>query len=289
MFYLIAAILLNVVISVMFKLFPKYNINSFQAVVVNYCVCVITGCVASGRIPFNGLALHADWFPWALGMGVVYISIFNLLAYSTKVDGITTTIVANKLSLAIPVIFSLVVYKEHATVAKIAGVLLAFPAVYLTTRVEGDNHKPQNLLWPILIFIGGGFLDTATNYVQLHFLYAPPVQEDYTIFCFAIAAAIGLILMIALLLSGKIKLQWRNIIAGACVGIPNYFSIYYLIRMLHSNVLESSASIPVFNISILAASALTAILLFREHVNTLRVIGMAMSIIAILLIALGNR
>jgi len=289
MFYLVATILLNVIISVIFKLFPKYKINTLQAVVANYCVCVITGCISFGHIPFNNSAIHAEWLPWALGMGVAFICIFNLLAYSTRVDGITTTIIASKLSLVIPVIFSLVVYKEHATVAKIAGILLAFPAVYLTSHVEGDDNRPQNLLWPVLIFLGGGCLDTATNYIQLHFLSTPDAEEAYTIFCFATAASIGVVVVIVLLLLKKIVLEWRNIIAGICVGIPNYFSIYYFIRMLNSNVLESSASIPVLNISILGASALTAILLFKEHVNTFRIIGMAMSIIAILLIAFGDR
>lgn len=289
MFYLVATILLNVVISVFFKLFPKYKIDTLQAIVANYFVCVVTGCISVGHVPFSAAAMHTAWLPWALVMGVSFICIFNLLAYSTRVDGITTTIIASKLSLVIPVIFSLIVYKEHATFAKITGIILAFPAVYLTTRVEGDDHKPQNLLWPALIFIGGGFLDTLTNYVQLNYLNTPDVQATYTIFVFATAATAGALLIFVLLLLKKITLQWRNLIAGICVGVPNYFSIYFFIRALNSNFLESSASIPVLNIGILAASALTAILFFREHVNVLRIIGMATSIIAILLIAFGNK
>ncbi len=289
MFYLVATILLNVLISVLFKLFPKYDINTLQAIVANYCVCVITGCISIGHVPFGNAAFHADWFLWAVGMGFAFIGIFNLLAYSTRVDGITTTIIASKLSLVIPVIFSLLVYKEHATAGKIAGILLAFPAVYLTTRVEGDDNKPQNLLWPVLIFIGGGMLDTATNYIQFHFLATTDSQAAYTICCFATAASVGVILVTILTLMKKITLQWRNVIAGICVGVPNYFSIYFFIRALNSNFLESSASIPVLNIGILAASALTAILLFKEHVNTLRIIGMVLSVVAILLIAFGNR
>ncbi len=289
MFYLIATILLNVVISVVFKLFPKYNINALQAIVANYFVCVITGCVSTGHIPFTMAAMHVDWLPWAIIMGVSFICIFNLLAYSTRVDGITTTIIASKLSLVIPVIFSLLVYKEHATIAKIAGVLLAFPAVYLTTRVEGDNHKPQSLLWPALIFVGGGFLDTATNYVQLHFLSTTDSQAAYTIFVFATAATTGAIVIMVLLIMKRITLQWRNLVAGILIGVPNYFSIYYFIRALNSNFLESSASIPVLNIGILAASALTAIIIFKEHVNVLRIIGMVTSVVAILLIAFGNK
>ena len=289
MFYLIATILLNVVISVIFKLFPKYRIDTLQAIVANYFVCVITGCISIGHTPFTTTFFHADWLPWAIGMGLSFICIFNMLAYSTRVDGITTTIIASKLSLVIPVVFSFVVYHEHTTIAKIAGVLLAFPAVYLTTRAEGDDHKPQTLLWPVLIFVGGGILDTATNYIQLHFLSTIDSQAAYTIFVFATAASAGAILIVVLLILKKITLHWRNLVAGICLGVPNYFSIYYFVRALNSNFLESSASIPVLNIGILAVSAITAIMLFKEHVNTLRIIGIATSIIAILLIAFGNK
>ncbi len=289
MFYLIATILLNVVISVQFKLYPRYNINALQALVANYIVCVVTGSIFIGHQPFTTVHFHSAWLPWALLMGAGFISVFNLSAYTTKVDGITTAIIANKLSLVIPAIFSIVLYHELAGAAKIAGILLAFPAVYLTTRVESDGHKGQGLLLPALLFIGGGLLDTLMKYVQFRFLGSADVQAVYSIYCFATAGCIGIILVSVLLLLKKITFHWKNVIAGICLGIPNYFSIYLMIRMLNSNFLQSSAAIPVLNIGILVASALTAIIFFREKTNLLRFLGLAMSVIAILLIAFGDK
>lgn len=288
-FYLVATILLNVIISAIFKVFPKYKIDTLQAIVVNYCVCVTTGSVFIGHVPFTASAFHTIWFPWALLMGVGFVSIFNLLAYSTRVDGITTTIIANKLSLVIPVLFSIWLYKEEVGIGKMAGIVLAFPAVYLTTRVAGDDNKPQNLLWPALIFVGGGMLDTLMKYVQTNFLSSTEDQAVYAIFCFATAGSIGLLIVTVLVLTGKTQIRLRNIVAGVCIGIPNYFSIYYLIRMLNSDFLQSSAAIPVLNIGILVASTATAIFLFKEKTNLLRDIGMVLSIIAILLIAFGDK
>jgi drug/metabolite transporter (DMT)-like permease len=289
MFYLIATILLNVVISAIFKVFPKYKIDTLQAIVANYCVCVITGCIFIGHMPFTVASVHTSWFPWALLMGVGFVSIFNLLAYSTRVDGITTTIIANKLSLVIPALFSIILYHEIAGIGKIIGIILAFPAVYLTTRIKGDDNKPQNLLLPALIFIGGGFLDTLMKYVQTNFLPTDDEQAVYSIYCFATAGTVGIVVILVMLALGKTTIKWRNIVAGICIGIPNYFSIYYLIRMLNSNFLQSSAAIPVLNIGILVASTLTAILFFKEKTNRLRDIGMILSVIAILLIAFGDR
>ena len=183
MYYLVITIILNVIISALFKVFPKYNINTLQAIVVNYCVCVITGCIFIGNIPFTSTIFHASWLPWALLMGVGFICVFNLLAYSTRVEGITTTIIANKLSLVIPVLFSVLLYNEKMSVAKVAGIVLAFPAVYLTTRIKGEDNKPQSLVWPALIFIGGGLLDTLMKYVQTSFLTSPALQAQYAVIC----------------------------------------------------------------------------------------------------------
>ncbi|NDC41809.1 MAG: EamA/RhaT family transporter, partial [Chitinophagia bacterium] len=44
----------------------------------------------------------------------------------------------------------------------------------------------------------------------------------------------------------------------------------------------------IINIGILVASALVAILLFREQASRMRVLGLLLSVAAILLIAFGN-
>ncbi len=289
MIYLLLTILLNVVISVIIKLFSRYDINALQAIVANYVVCVLTGSIFIGSSPFTGSAFSSDWFPWSLVMGAGFIGIFNLMAYCTRIDGITTTTISNKLSLVIPVVFSLIIYHEQAGIWKIAGIVLAFPAVYLTSRVKGEDNKPQNLFWPAILFLGSGTLDTLMNYVQQHYLAAPADQALYTVFCFSMAGAIGVTIIAIMVMLKRIKLHWRNLIAGICLGIPNYFSIYYFIRALNSDFLQSSASIPVMNIGILVASSLTALLMFKEKANIQRYTGLALSIIAILLIAFGDK
>ncbi|NDC40971.1 MAG: EamA/RhaT family transporter, partial [Chitinophagia bacterium] len=163
MFFLVANILLNALLSAFFKLFPKYKIDALQAIVVNYIVCVITGSITNGEQPFVPTNFAAPWAPWSLLLGVCFITIFNLIAFCTRVDGITTTTIANKLSLVIPVMFSVYLLHEPIGWIRIAGVALAFPAVYLSTRVNEGGKTHQNLLWPALLFLGSGALDTLVN------------------------------------------------------------------------------------------------------------------------------
>jgi drug/metabolite transporter (DMT)-like permease len=288
MFFLLATILLNVIIVCIFKLYPRFKIDTLQAIVVNYATCVVTGSLFVGHMPFSAAAVQQSWFPWALLMGGSFISIFYLIAICTKIDGITTTTVANKLSLVIPAVCAVVLYHDRMTVAKIAGIAIAFPAVYLTTRVPDNRHKSQNLLLPILLFIGSGLLDTLMKYVECYFLASPGVQAVFAIYCFAAAGVLGVAAVSLFAITGKTTLHWRNLIAGICLGIPNYFSIYYFIRLLHSGFLQSSAAIPINNIGILVASALAAMFFFRERPTVWRLVGLALSVAAIALIAYGD-
>jgi drug/metabolite transporter (DMT)-like permease len=288
--YLIATILLNTILSVIFKVLPRYKVDVLQAIVVNYWVCVVTGSLTIGYMPLNASGVRQPWFPWALVTGACFIMLFNLIAYRTRVDGITTTTIANKLSLVIPVLLAIILYKEHDGVWSIAGIVLAFPAVYLTSRTkEGNKDKPVALGWLALLFIGSGLLDALVNFVQHSYLPATADQSLFTIYTFAAAGSIGTVLLVVLMVLKRIQLSWRSVLAGICIGVPNYFSIYYFIRLLHSGFLQSSAAIPVNNIGILVVSTLTALLLFKERVTWLRFIGLVLAITAIIFIAFGDR
>ncbi|WP_276133893.1 hypothetical protein [Polluticoccus soli] len=288
MFYLLASIVLNTILFVLFKFYSRFGIDNLQAIVANYWTCVVTGCLVLGDFPVSVASVDESWLPWALLMGSMFFSVFNLIAYCTVKEGITTTTVANKLSLVIPVIFAPFLYGETLGAIKIAGILVAFPAVYLTTKVEDHGRKTQELLWPILIFVGSGLLDTMVKYVQAFHVKSDAELVSFTIHTFVVAGTAGLITVIVQLLRGKIRLHWKNLLAGIVLGIPNYFSIYCLLHFLKSGIMHSSAAIPVNNIGIVLLSALIAILFFSEKVTKLRVVGLILSILAILLIALGD-
>ncbi len=288
MFYLIATILLNTVLSVIFKILPRYKVDVLQAIVVNYWVCVLTGSMSIGGQPFNSNGVQQTWFPWALITGACFIMLFNLIAYRTRVDGITTTTIANKLSLVIPVLLAIILYKEHDGLYSILGIILALPAVYLTSRAKKEDNKPATLGWLALLFMGSGLLDALLNYIQHGYLPTAADESLFTIYTFAAAGSIGAVLIIILFVLKRVQLRWRNVLAGICIGIPNYFSIYYFIRLLHSGFLQSSAAIPVNNMGVLVVSTLAALLLFREKITLLRFIGLVLSVTAILLIAFGT-
>jgi drug/metabolite transporter (DMT)-like permease len=294
MLYLILTILLNAYLFIAFKIFERFEVDNLQAIVANYWVCVITGSIFLGSFPVGKSSLEQPWIYWALGMGAAFISIFNLIAYCTKQDGITTTTIANKLSMVIPVAFALWLYNDKMSWTKGIGILLAAPAVYLSSKSQDDNDKKQNLWIAALLFVASGLLDTLVNYIAHQYFTTnnPKADEQgqttYLLHAFSSAAIIGLGLVTYLLITGRRTFAWKNVLAGLALGVPNFFSIYFLMRLLQTRFLPGSAAIPVNNIGIVLVASISAILFFKEGAKAQRIIGMVLSVAAILLIMLSD-
>lgn len=294
MLYLVLVVLLNVLLAIGFKLFSRWQIDTFQAIVINYWVCVVTGSVFMGHFPVGIQSLEASWFPFALITGLGFISVFNFFAFCTTKMSITTATVANKLSLAIPVVFSVYLYGEHITVLHAIAILLAFPAVYLVSLSSSAPIKnvtpaaswaPRLML--VLLFFGSGLLDTLMKYVETNFLLSAPLQAAYTVHVFFVAACIGTLITLIMVLRGKMSFRLKHLLGGIAIGVPNFFSIYFFIRMLESDFIQSSALIPLANIGVLFVSTLSSILFFREQLNPAKRWGLVLACMVIVLLYLA--
>jgi drug/metabolite transporter (DMT)-like permease len=287
--YLLGSVILTSYLTLSFKVLERYRIPVLQAIVVNYWVCVTTGSLVNGHSPFNASLFQQPWLPWACLMGTMFIALFNLIAWVTQKIGVAVSSVANKMSLVVPFLFSLYLYNEKAGILKIIGIVIALVAVLFTCWPNGKLKNEQKsrlspfllFVMPAILFFGSGLLDTTIKYVEQNFL------NDYLISSFAMAALAGSLLLVYLFLSGKQKPEPKAIVAGILIGIPNYFSIWCLLRVLEENQGNSSAIIPVNNMGIVLFSSLMAYLLFRERLSLINWIGIFLAVGSIALIAFG--
>jgi drug/metabolite transporter (DMT)-like permease len=294
MIYLIGSIFFSSYLTLSFKVLQRLNINAFQAIVFNYIACVCTGALFNGSFPVNNENIHSPWFVWALLMGLMFISIFNVIGLTTQKMGVAVTSVANKLSMVIPFLFSIYLYNENATALKIAGIVMALAAVVLTCypakNNEGEHKKINKLLMilPMVLFISSGLLDTLIVYVKNNFFINPSDNfNDFLISAFSVAGAIGTVVLIVQAITGKQKFSGKALLAGIIIGVPNYFSIWFLGRVITEYKGNSSAIIPVNNIGIVLFSAVAAWVLFKEKLSVINRAGIILAIGAIALIAYG--
>jgi len=294
MIYIIGSIILSSYLTLSFKVLQRLHINAFQAIVFNYIACVCTGAVFNGSFPVNNEAIHAGWFKWALLMGAMFISIFNVISITTQKLGVAIASVANKLSLVIPFLFSVYLYNEKATVLKLAGIVVALAAVVLTCfpsqKNEATTKKSNQLLLvlPVVLFISSGLLDTLIVYVKNNFFIDPATNfNNFLIAAFTVAGTIGVVVLLLQVLSGKQQFSVKALLAGIIIGIPNYFSIWCLGRVISEYKGNSSAVIPVNNMGIVLFSAVMAWIIFKEKLGTINWAGIVLAIAAIALIAYG--
>ncbi len=325
MLLLLSVVLLNTWLSVLFKLFKKFEVDAFVAIVVNYWVCVCTGSLFGGKFPVSAASLHQPWILPAVLLGVGFIGVFNLISWCTRHYGITPTTIANKLSLIIPVAFALFFFEEeifHWT--KALGICSALPAVFLMTgssvetpdpgvsqsgippppsktskletpklgvSTESENPgNPAKIGWVIwLLFLGSGVLDTGMTLLSRHHLKGEDTLHSIvTIHIFFTAALTGTALLVYRIWKKQVRLSPKNLLAGVVLGVPNYFSIYLFVRLLAKGPFQPSVAVPVNNIAVVLSSVLAAIFLFKESVGRRRVLGIALSLLAIFLLSYKN-
>ena len=289
MIYLLLSILASTLIFVIFKVFEKYDINVLHAIITNYVVAGFCGLIAyKGDAGVSDLPSF-DWFYYTIALGALFIAIFTLMAKTTQRSGLSVVSVATKMSVVIPVIFGLIYYKESLGIYKGVGILLALVAVYLASIKSkgGFTIKPSNLVLPLLVFLGSGVIDTSLKFLEEQFV----AQEDIPLFSatiFAAAFTIGLLLLFLQKLQGRFTFSFKNIIAGIVLGIPNYFSIYFLVKALRSDLLESSGIFTINNVAIVMLSTCIGILIFKERLSIKNWVGILLAVISIFLVALDT-
>lgn len=287
MIWLLLSIVTNTLLLLILKAFTRFGINTLQGIVVNYFVAGSIGIILSGiPVPVTELASQEwSWVPPVLG--TLFISIFLLLARTAQTIGVSVATVANKMSVAIPVVLAIFLYDESVTVLKIAGLVIAVAAVYLTSisPAKEPGVKKTNLLWlPALVFLGSGIIDALVNHANTG-LVPKAVIPFFISLSFLVAGVIGVFLVTYRVLRKGETFQSKSIVAGLILGIPNYFSLYGISRALDSDILESSALYPVNNMGIVVLAALGALVLFKEKIMPVNWFGIALSIGAIALIA----
>lgn len=273
-----------------FKLFDRYSIDRYQAIVFNYLVCVITGCLNLGEIPFERSMVSATWMPIMVVLGFLFMGGFNLIGRTVTHFGMAITSVAQRMSLGLSATFAIFYYNESYDALKIAGILLALSAVVFINipnkkvretkeEIEEDLSSKWLIFYPISIFFMSALIEILLQYLHAVHQMKPAVES---IVLFASAGVVGVLG----LLFFREKIQFKNIVGGIILGVPNYFSIYFMLNALGE--MDGSVVYSLCNITVVTGAALVGYLVFKERLSPLNMVGILLSIVAIILITASN-
>ena len=274
-------------IFVVFRAFRTYRISTFHAIVVNYLTAFFTGLLLyRGSVQLSEIPAQ-PWVTGALLLGVLFIVIFNLMARTSQELGVSVASVATKMSLVIPVLAGLILYDEQLNLMKVAGILTALVAVFFTSLKDGQRRFKRDLriiVLPLLVFLGSGIIDSSIKFLQT----TRVPESEFSLFSatiFGFAALTGLVIL--LIRKPGDLLHWNpvNILGGVALGIPNFFSVYFLLRALQFKGLNSASIFTLNNVSIVMLTTLLGILLFREPMSARNWTGIALAVLSIAIIS----
>ncbi len=301
MFYLFLATLCSATIALIFKHTESSNSNRYLITSSNYFIAfaislfimlyknLLSGIVKADSFfnEFKFLLSQESYILspyssiiWGIVVGSIagffFFSSFIYYQKSVKDNGVGISGTFAKLGILIPMIFSIIIWKEFPETLQWIGIglsLISIVIVNLSSQsLERFDIKPTL----ILLFILGGMAEFSNKIYQN---YALNDYKAVFLFCiFFVAFSISIIFT----LKNKARFNIKDILTGFAVGIPNLFSSYFLILSL--DTVKASVAYPVFTAGSILLINLGGFFIFKEKISNKNKFAIALIVTALILI-----
>jgi drug/metabolite transporter (DMT)-like permease len=284
MIYLFISVISSTAIFLTFKLSDRFNTDLIKLITVNYLVASVLG-FSFIHYPISILKIFTStWIPLSVLIGFLFILMFFLIGQSTRRSGIAVTTIAGKMSMVIPILFSVLYFSEKSSFLKTFGLVLAVAAVFLSIyRPLGKKKNLVLIVLPLIIFLGSGITDSIIKYAQNHYVSnSNTILFSSVVFLSALVFGLLYIFFSPKNISKSVTIS--ELIGGTILGIANFGSLYFFIKALNNSKLESSVVFGLNNLCIVLLSILLGKIVFQEKLLKVNYLGIFMAISAILIL-----
>ena len=304
MVYLILAILFSTGVFVAMRLFERFKLDNHQALMWNYVFASTTGFLVCKQFDTLPQLVAEPWFGLSIVTGFWFIFTYLLMTASTQRSGVTVTSLSSKLSVVLPTLAGVVLFGERLNFVATLGIVLALVALVLVVggkKGDATNQGDAKIdsvessicvstsrkgwligLLPVFIFFG-----TGTGDILMKLTEQRNGADDMSFmiaFIYFIALLFGIIIVAYDLIRGRSKWQWKSALGGIGLGVINYFSTYSVYNAMRC--FDNVVLFPIYNIGVVSVTALVGWLLFKEKLTWKNYLGLAIAIIAVILITL---
>ena len=283
---LLASIFFNTAILVVFKYFAKFRVDTYKAIVFNYFVCVLMGTIFTSSVPLVSAA-GEPYLPYMLFLGVVFVFGFYVAAQTVQYFGLTVTSILQRTSMVLTVIYAIIVFNESFGLTKFLAILFAVTAVILINLPfkravpKLDGTPVWVFLLPLGLFLVNGIVETTLFHIE-----AARITTSANLHLisgiFASALITGLLFGVFRDGFSFFVFKKKTLLAGLGLGLPNFFSIYFLLKLLGSGW-DGSVAVPLNNVGVLCLAALLGLIIFREQLTRYKAVGLFLAIISVIL------
>ncbi|MFG4003483.1 EamA family transporter [Flavobacterium aquidurense] len=282
MLFLVLSILCSVIVGVIFKITRKYKGNPTQIVAFNYVVALAL-CYFTFSPNLSEIDSTAPWNIY-IAIGVLLPFVFLSLMASIKHIGIVKTDAAQRLSLFIPILAAWFIFKEEFNTYKIVGIVVGFLALLFILRKQSENTE-NKWFFPAAVLIGFGVIDILFKQVALYTTLPYPTSLFVV---FSIAFCVAILIALYEMGSKKIKLELKNILFGALVGIFNFGNILFYLKAHKAFAENPSTVFAGMNMGVIILGSLVGLLFFKEKLSKINFFGIFLALISIIFIVISQ-
>ncbi|MFC1712908.1 EamA family transporter [Candidatus Poribacteria bacterium] len=280
MIFLILQILLLSSFGLVTKHYQALGRNMLAVGFINYAFAAF---VAGLSVVYKR-SFDFDYATCIIGVlaGIFYFTAFFLMITTVKFSGISITWSAIRLSVLVPILFSILYWNESPSIYQILGICLVCISLLLLSIRPGIGYSRRIFsrvsILVLALFIAAG----GVNLAPKAFSEISPENHRhmYLLFLFSTAAlASGLAL-----LPGKVKPKTVDISYGIALGLCNILARYFLLLAL-----ERLPGIVVFPISgsmSIVLMTIAGMVIWHERTRTLNMAGIVSAVVSVVLVNL---
>ena len=276
--YLLLTIASSVLISTLMRAGEKHIKNEMGMFMANYLVCAVLSLLLMENKAVQLLDISATSIWLGVISGFLYLGSFVFLKLNMKYNGMVLATTFMKLGILIPTILAVVVFHEVPRVTQVMGVVLSVFAIVLIHFEKDSAHAGSKKIWLVVLLMMSGFSDAMANiFEQIGDMAG---KDVYLLVIFLTA----FLLCLALVIYQKQKTAKTDLLLGALIGVPNYFSSRFLLLALTE--LDAVFVYPVYSAGTLVVLTVIGVLVFRELLSRKKACALAMIALALCLLNL---
>ncbi len=277
MIYILLSILCSTCILVVFKLGERIGAKTRHIIVVGYPVSALAAAIIFSVSPAD---MISPWFIPAVIEGIAFYTVFRFMAISAETSGISITSIASKMSVVIPIAIGILLLGETVNSLIVLGIICGLVAIWLTV---GRRVNVAGWHWPLLVFIGGGLIDSSFKLLQVNGLS----EAQFPAFLTTVFTLATLVSLLHHFTYQERAINRRSIMAGLVLGAANLASTYFLMMALAIPSLDSIFVYSLNNFGTVVLAVFIALLVFREYIDNKGWAGLLLAVFSISLLYFG--
>ncbi|WP_435931051.1 EamA/RhaT family transporter [Moraxella bovoculi] len=281
MSYLVLAISASVLVSIFLKMARSRGIDVAQAILINYITAIIL-CIYLLKPSFDVSQIMANGAFIFVALGVLLPSVFIIMAKAVQMVGIAKSDVAQRLALFLPILASFTIFGEDLTLAKGAGLILAFSSLIALTYkpVHHTDVKVSDTtdFKRAAVILGGVWLGYGV--IDILFKQMAKLGSAFPDTLF-VSFVLAFVLLFIYLMMNRTKWQPKSLASGVLLGALNFANILFYIKAHQVYKDDPTLVFAGMNIGVICLGAVVGLVIFREKISKINGLGILLGVLAV--------